>query len=110
MVAGCRCVNYASRLIARLWRAFSVACGQSYPASHLAGCGAFLWLCRGLASTLMLMGGGVAWRCGRVEAWGMVAGSIIKFLLCKIIIINRIVIPLGLWVAIGVINNNHGLG
>ena len=58
MVAGCRCVNYASRLIARLWRAFSVACGQSYPASHLAGCGAFLWLCRGLASTLMLMGGG----------------------------------------------------
>lgn len=59
MVAGSRGVNYASRLIARLWRAFSVVCGQSYPASHLACCGAFLWLCRGLASTLMLMGGGV---------------------------------------------------
>jgi hypothetical protein len=44
---------------------------------------AFLLLCRGLASTLMLMGGGVAWRCGRVEAWGMVAGSIIKFLLLQ---------------------------
>ena len=53
------------------------------PADNLQGCGAFLWLCRGLASTLMQMGGGVAWRCGRVEAWGMVAGSIIKFLLLQ---------------------------